>query len=52
MAASDKVLVYHYRHGGSPAVQDGLAVITRQELGEILHGSECIPFQGETEDGN
>ncbi|KAI6840284.1 Peptidyl-prolyl cis-trans isomerase-like [Hortaea werneckii] len=33
---SDSVLVYHYRHNGAPAVQDGLAVIKKQQLQNIL----------------
>ncbi|KAI7328176.1 Peptidyl-prolyl cis-trans isomerase-like [Hortaea werneckii] len=32
----DSVLVYHYRHNGAPAVQDGLAVIKKQQLQDIL----------------
>lgn len=32
----DRVLVYHYRANGSPIVKDGLAVITRKELEDIL----------------
>ncbi|KAK5121183.1 hypothetical protein LTR85_005667 [Meristemomyces frigidus] len=50
MAKSDKVLVYHYRHNGKPAVKGGLAVITRQQLKDILRdnpdlqsGSKAIP---------
>ncbi|KAI6802198.1 Peptidyl-prolyl cis-trans isomerase-like [Hortaea werneckii] len=36
MTSSDSVLVYHYRHNGAPAVKDGLAVIKKQELQDIL----------------
>ncbi|KAK4543895.1 hypothetical protein LTR36_004669 [Oleoguttula mirabilis] len=50
MAKNDKVLVYHYRHNGQPAVKDGLAVISRQQLQDILKnnpglqsGSKAIP---------
>ncbi|KAI7089672.1 Peptidyl-prolyl cis-trans isomerase-like [Hortaea werneckii] len=32
----DSVLVYHYRANGAPAVKDGLAVIKKQQLQDIL----------------
>ncbi|KAI6870240.1 Peptidyl-prolyl cis-trans isomerase-like [Hortaea werneckii] len=36
MTSSDSVLVYHYRHNGAPVVKDGLAVIKKQQLQDIL----------------
>ncbi|KAI7027372.1 Peptidyl-prolyl cis-trans isomerase-like [Hortaea werneckii] len=36
MTSSDSVLVYHYRHNGVPVVKDGLAVIKKQQLQDIL----------------
>ncbi|KAK5132170.1 hypothetical protein LTR08_000327 [Meristemomyces frigidus] len=39
MATSDKMLVYHYRHNGQPAVKDGLAVITQKQLDDILESN-------------
>ncbi|KAI7334215.1 Peptidyl-prolyl cis-trans isomerase-like [Hortaea werneckii] len=36
MTSSDSVLVYHYRHNGAPVVKDGLAVIKKQQLLDIL----------------
>ncbi|KAI7646270.1 Peptidyl-prolyl cis-trans isomerase-like, partial [Hortaea werneckii] len=36
MSSSDSVLVYHYRHNGAPVVKDGLAVIKKQQLQDIL----------------
>jgi len=40
MTTGDRVLVYHYRANGQPAVKEGLAVITKQELKEILTNSK------------
>ena len=40
MAASDKVLVYQFRHNGSPVIKDGLAVVTKKELEKILKASK------------
>lgn len=37
--ADVKVLVYHYRAGNNPVVPNGLAVITHEELTEILADS-------------
>ncbi|TKA80700.1 hypothetical protein B0A55_03697 [Friedmanniomyces simplex] len=36
MTGSNKVLVYHYRHNGSPIIKDGLATIKQEELDQIL----------------
>ena len=40
----DRVLVYHYRANGSPIVKDGLAVITRKELEDILRTRAFKPL--------
>lgn len=44
--AEDRVLVYHYRANGAPLVKNGLAVIPRRELEEILRTREFKPFRG------
>ncbi|KAI6811648.1 hypothetical protein KC332_g3424 [Hortaea werneckii] len=36
MTSSDSILVYHYRHNGAPVVKDGLAVIKKHQLQDIL----------------
>ncbi|RMY68271.1 hypothetical protein D0863_07229 [Hortaea werneckii] len=36
MTSSDSGLAYHYRHNGAPVVKDGLAVIKKQQLQDIL----------------
>lgn len=36
MSDHGNVLVYHYRHNGTPAIKDGLAIIDRAELANIL----------------
>ena len=43
MAPNKKVLVYHLRPNGSPAVNKALAVVTEQELADIVAKRKC-PF--------
>lgn len=54
MTSSDSVLVYHYRHNGAPVVKDGLAVIKKQQLQDILEQRTSLsPFSArEAEDPN
>ncbi|CZT15304.1 uncharacterized protein RCC_01167 [Ramularia collo-cygni] len=42
--ADVKVLVYHYRAEGHPVVRNGLAVITHQELTDILAADQTLQF--------
>lgn len=42
--ADSKVLVYHYRANNRPVVRNGLAVITYEELTDILAASMCSLF--------
>lgn len=42
--ANDKVLVYHHHHSAKPIseISNGLAVITKEQLEDVLKKSKCL----------